>query len=198
MEEQGNVTKVAMAARSDGGSASDDNGGEPAGGEPAGAAESQIVPLFQKMLEDFECEHCGHAQEGTGYTNHCECCLWSKHVDVNPGDRAALATCGGLMEPVAIATKKGAHRVLQRCVECEHERWNKTQEYDDFEAILRISTLSTASRGGGGGSGGGKGGRGDKKGWKSMGKAGDKGKGKGGNGKHSKGSRNKCLLKGRR
>ena len=27
--------------------------------------------------------------KGNGYTNHCPKCLWSKHVDINPGDRGA-------------------------------------------------------------------------------------------------------------
>ena len=53
---------------------------------------------FQRTIEDFTCEQCNFAVKGNGYTNHCPKCLWSKHVDVNPGDRAA--TCGGLMEPI--------------------------------------------------------------------------------------------------
>ncbi|WDF05905.1 RNHCP domain-containing protein [Shouchella hunanensis] len=31
------------------------------------------------------------------YRNHCPFCLYSKHQDIIPGDRAS--TCGGLMEP---------------------------------------------------------------------------------------------------
>jgi len=53
---------------------------------------------FQKRIEDFVCERCGAFVKGTGYTDHCPECLWSKHVDVNPGDREA--ECGGLMEHV--------------------------------------------------------------------------------------------------
>jgi hypothetical protein len=40
---------------------------------------------FQKTVEDFVCEHCGHPVAGNGYTNHCSQCLWSKHVDDNSG-----------------------------------------------------------------------------------------------------------------
>jgi hypothetical protein len=40
---------------------------------------------FQRHAEDFACEHCGHLEEGDGYTNHCTHCLWSRHVDINPG-----------------------------------------------------------------------------------------------------------------
>ena len=49
---------------------------------------------FIRKTEDFICEHCGREVRGNGYTNHCPYCLWSKHVDINPGDRAA--GCGGL------------------------------------------------------------------------------------------------------
>jgi len=145
------------------------------------------------MREDFECEHCGHSQRGTGYTNHCERCLWSKHVDVQPGDRAA--ECGALMQPVAVDTKKAGYRILQRCVGCEHERWNKAQDGDDFEAILQISALHVEQEGGGSrGSN-----RGDSRGGRGRGKSKGGGRGDGrGKSKAEKGGRNKCLLKGRR
>ena len=45
------------------------------------------------------------------------------------------------MAPVAVdAGKKAghAHRILQRCAACGHERWNKAQAQDDFEAILAV------------------------------------------------------------
>jgi len=53
-----------------------------------------IFKKFQKKKEDFKCEKCGREVIGTGYTNHCPDCLWSKHVDVNPGDRQSK--CLGL------------------------------------------------------------------------------------------------------
>jgi len=42
---------------------------------------------FQKRIENFTCEKCGLFVKGTGYTDHCPNCLWSKHMDINPGDR---------------------------------------------------------------------------------------------------------------
>ncbi|GIW69886.1 MAG: hypothetical protein KatS3mg101_0633 [Patescibacteria group bacterium] len=59
--------------------------------------------LFQKKKENFICKNCGYFVIGNGYTNHCPRCLYSEHVDINPGDRAN--TCEGLMEPVGIAKK---------------------------------------------------------------------------------------------
>ncbi|KKS64475.1 MAG: hypothetical protein UV40_C0004G0012 [Parcubacteria group bacterium GW2011_GWA1_42_7] len=91
---------------------------------------------FQRKKEDFVCEKCGFNVKGTGYTNHCPKCLWSKHVDVNPGDR--LSECGGMMEPAEIEMKEGEYVIIHRCVKCGFEKKNKAAEDDDFEEILRI------------------------------------------------------------
>jgi len=92
---------------------------------------------FQRMTEDFTCEHCGAEVVGNGYTNHCPKCLWCKHVDINPGDRAA--TCKGLMEPVDAALESEGYVILHRCVECGFERRNKAAKEDDFEMILELT-----------------------------------------------------------
>lgn len=44
---------------------------------------------FTEIDEEFICEHCGQHVPKLGYScrNHCPYCLYSKHVDVNPGDR---------------------------------------------------------------------------------------------------------------
>ncbi|MEA1909889.1 MAG: RNHCP domain-containing protein, partial [Patescibacteria group bacterium] len=55
---------------------------------------------FIKTTEDFTCEHCGYNVKGTGYTNHCPKCLYSKHVDDVPGDRKNK--CNGLMAPIGV------------------------------------------------------------------------------------------------
>ncbi len=92
---------------------------------------------FQRRIEDFECEHCGFQVQGSGYTNHCPQCLWSKHVDVQPGDREEK--CQGLMAPVSVEVKKGEYRIQHRCTRCGIERWNKAAKEDDFEVILQLS-----------------------------------------------------------
>ncbi|MFA6279068.1 MAG: RNHCP domain-containing protein [Candidatus Paceibacterota bacterium] len=92
---------------------------------------------FQKNKEDFTCEQCGAEVTGNGYTNHCPKCLWSKHVDVFPGDRAA--TCQGLMEPIDAALESEGYVILQRCVTCGHERRNKASKDDDFDVILQLT-----------------------------------------------------------
>lgn len=100
---------------------------------------SQPLPMkkFKRHREDFQCEHCGALITGDGYTNHCEKCLWSKHVDIFPGDRAA--SCGGLMEPIAVEQKGSGYVLTHRCQKCGFEKKNKTREEDDFETLLTLS-----------------------------------------------------------
>jgi len=91
---------------------------------------------FQRTKEDFTCENCGYEVIGDGYTNHCPKCLWGKHVDINPGDRAA--ECGGMMEPVGAEMGGGEYAIVHVCTKCDFERKNKLQDQDNFEALLLI------------------------------------------------------------
>ena len=81
---------------------------------------------FTKLDEGFTCAHCGKTVEPLGYTsrNHCPYCLWSLHLDVNPGDRAS--DCGGQMEPVSAEpdTRHG-YVIIHRCTKCGAIRRNK-------------------------------------------------------------------------
>ncbi len=89
---------------------------------------------FVKKKEDFVCEVCGQKVRGSGFTNHCPKCLWSKHVDLDPGDRKA--TCKGLMEPIGVEQKKGEWRILHKCIECGFKRWNKISKEDDLKKVF--------------------------------------------------------------
>ena len=92
---------------------------------------------FTKIKENFICENCGFEVKGSGYTNHCPKCFYSKHVDINPGDRSC--DCGGLMKPVAILQKNGEFVLLHRCLKCGFERKNKLSESDDREEFFKLS-----------------------------------------------------------
>lgn len=92
---------------------------------------------FVRKQEDFICEHCGAKVAGTGYTNHCPHCLWSKHVDVDPGDRAQ--SCGGMMEPVALEGSTPRYRIRHRCVRCGFERMQNAAPEDDPQALVALS-----------------------------------------------------------
>ena len=74
---------------------------------------------FQKNDSGFLCASCGKEVLPLGYTsrNHCPFCLWSLHVDVNPGDRAN--TCGGQMEGTRWFSQPGKRYMdLATCPEC--------------------------------------------------------------------------------
>lgn len=92
--------------------------------------------LFAKNVENFVCENCGHEVCGNGYTNHCPKCLFSKHVDINPGDRQNL--CGGLMAPIRIEKKGDKMSIIHKCQKCGNIHKNKTSQNDSFSAILEV------------------------------------------------------------
>lgn len=92
---------------------------------------------FRKRKEDFVCEHCNAVVIGDGYTNHCPKCLWSKHVDVDPGDRRA--ECGGMMEPVDVENFHGDFRIEFVCQTCGFKRPTRVSAGDDFAGVLAIA-----------------------------------------------------------
>jgi hypothetical protein len=91
---------------------------------------------FTRRVEDFTCGQCGRQVRGSGYTNHCPTCLWSQHLDVSPGDRAA--TCGGLMEPVAVVFERGEYVIGFRCIECDHRWRNKAADADSRDVLQSL------------------------------------------------------------
>jgi hypothetical protein len=120
-----------------------DLGADQEGGEPMAArrkrrpvpAADPDSPQFTRRIEDFSCEHCGQTVRGNGYTNHCPYCLHSKHVDINPGDRAS--NCGGLMMPIVAGIERDQYFLVQLCQKCGHGHKNKAGPRDDRAVILR-------------------------------------------------------------
>lgn len=88
---------------------------------------------FTRRVEDFTCGHCTREVSGNGYTNHCPHCLWSRHVDVFPGDRDE--TCQGLMEPVGVLATGNGHVIAHRCQKCTVIRHNKASKKDSRQAL---------------------------------------------------------------
>ncbi len=100
--------------------------------------------LFQRNKEDFVCEHCNTLIHGDGYRNHCSTCLKSKHVDVNPGDRAA--DCGGLMHVVDMILEHGHLVLTHECESCGHQKRNKAHREDNVDMIVQqMSALQSAA-----------------------------------------------------
>jgi rubrerythrin len=92
---------------------------------------------FTRRVEDFTCVHCGRQVRGNGYTNHCPACLWSRHVDVSPGDR--LAECTGEMRPTGTLYEGGTYIIVHRCLSCGLTRRNKAAPNDSRDAILALA-----------------------------------------------------------
>ncbi len=95
---------------------------------------------FSKNDAGFVCEHCGREVLPLGYTSrdHCPHCLYSKHVDVLPGDRAN--TCGGLLRPTqSLPDAKRGFVILYRCESCGEEHRNVAAKDDDTEFLIRLT-----------------------------------------------------------
>lgn len=92
---------------------------------------------FIRNKENFICEKCGFEVTGNGYTNHCPECLWSKHVDIFPGDRAE--ECGGLMQPIRVEKSGKKYTIIHKCTKCGKEKPNKAVKEDNFQMIVQIS-----------------------------------------------------------
>lgn len=75
-----------------------------------------MAKRFIRRIEDFVCENCGEHIKGSGYTNHCPNCLYSKHVDINPGDR--MSECGGMMKPSALKKTGDGFVITFVCERC--------------------------------------------------------------------------------
>lgn len=91
---------------------------------------------FIRVIENFTCKNCGVQVKGNGFTNHCPQCLYSKHVDDNPGDRAMVEKCGGLMEPIDVLTKKNSYQIVHKCKICGHEMTTRVQDEDKVTKLI--------------------------------------------------------------
>lgn len=101
---------------------------------------------FRVVNEGFDCGHCGRGvpkASGTTPRNHCPYCLWCRHVDINPGDRAN--PCRGMMRPIGIYTHtKKEYVILHQCMRCGARVRAKAilkdkDASDDFNIILELS-----------------------------------------------------------
>lgn len=95
---------------------------------------------FRKNDSGFVCANCGKEVSPLGYTsrNHCPFCLFSLHLDINPGDRAS--DCEGLLEPVRVEVdpKKG-YVIISKCRRCGEIRRNKAANDDDINKIIKLT-----------------------------------------------------------
>jgi hypothetical protein len=103
--------------------------------------------MNKNNLGNFICIHCGHTVNnetpGTGHRNHCPWCLRSVHLDIKAGDRAA--SCGGVMEPIAISVRHGKEwAIIHRCGVCGALKENRIAGDDNEMALLSLAVRPVA------------------------------------------------------
>lgn len=109
--------------------------------------------MSDKGSGGFECVNCGQWVPindfiGTKNRNHCQLCLWSKHVDGDvAGDRSA--GCHGKMKPVGLTFKQagedkygkprqGELMIIHECTKCGKVSINRIAGDDKPDEILKL------------------------------------------------------------
>ncbi len=94
---------------------------------------------FMKNDDEFICENCHQKVSKLNYTSrdHCPYCLYSKHVDINPGDREN--TCLGLLKPIDIEKYKDTYKIIYKCEKCGQTHKNIIANDDNMDLIIELS-----------------------------------------------------------
>lgn len=94
---------------------------------------------FRKLDENFTCEKCKKNIKKLNYTtrDHCNYCLYSKHVDINPGDRQNK--CKGLLKPIKIEKFKNTYKIIYKCEKCGQIHKNIMANDDNMDLIIELS-----------------------------------------------------------
>ncbi len=98
---------------------------------------------FNMKDENFTCSKCGFEVSKLNYTarDHCPHCLYSLHVDVNPGDR--LNNCCGLLEPIGIEKYKDTFKIIYCCQKCKQIHKNIMANDDNMDLIIELSKITS-------------------------------------------------------
>lgn len=96
---------------------------------------------FNMIDEEFICENCNKQISKLKYSarDHCPYCLYSKHVDINPGDR--MNTCKGLLKPIGIEKFKNSYKIIYKCTLCGEIHKNIMASDDDMNEIINLSVI---------------------------------------------------------
>lgn len=101
----------------------------------------------------FKCSHCKQFViindiMGTVNRNHCNMCLWSKHVDEAKGDRRS--TCNSGMQPIGLTLKHegynkiGEIMLIHICLGCQKISINRIARDDPEYKLVEIFNQSLA------------------------------------------------------
>jgi len=97
---------------------------------------------FIKNDSGFICVNCKKEVDPLGYTsrNHCPYCLYSLHVDNNPGDRKN--TCRGVLKPVLSELgkkNKNLFTITFICEKCKIKTKNKSAGDDNKNLLIQLT-----------------------------------------------------------
>ena len=101
-----------------------------------------MVKRFKVLDEEFVCENCKMKVPKLHYSSrdHCPFCLYSKHLDIFPGDRSN--TCQGMLIPIDIEKYKNTYKIIYKCKNCNKIHKNIIANDDNFEQIIALSSHS--------------------------------------------------------
>lgn len=93
-------------------------------------------------MDPFTCKVCGWpvvpAGAGSSHRNHCPNCLYSLHLDREPGDRAS--DCHGRMEPIGVWVRKnGEWAIIHRCLRCGKIGSNRIAADDNPMKLMALA-----------------------------------------------------------
>ena len=96
---------------------------------------------FTMIDEAFTCQNCKSKVNPLNYTarDHCPNCLYSIHIDNNPGDRSC--DCKGLLKPIGIDHFKDTYKIIYCCVKCGMIKRNIMARDDNMDEIIRLSVV---------------------------------------------------------
>ncbi len=97
---------------------------------------------FNMIDEKFICDNCHQKVNKLNYSarDHCPYCLYSKHVDIMPGDR--LNDCHGLLKPIGIEKHKKTFKIIYRCQKCNIIHKNIMANDDNMDIIINLSQMN--------------------------------------------------------
>src|SRR5690606_30280490 len=95
---------------------------------------------FVKNNQSFICIHCGTFVEkhSKTSTDHCNHCLYSLHVDINPGDRANK--CKGRLKPIGLKIANSKTQIVYNCLKCGSQVYCIASQDDNPDELLALST----------------------------------------------------------
>ena len=96
---------------------------------------------FNMIDEEFICLNCGNKVSKLNVTarDHCNNCLYSLHVDINPGDRKN--PCKGLLEPIGIEKYRDTYKIIYKCTRCGMLHKNIMATDDNMDKIIELSKI---------------------------------------------------------